>query len=872
MGGAKVLLVGWDAADWKVAAPLAESNEMPVLKRVLEQGVMADISTLEPVLSPMLWTSIATGKCADLHGILGFTELDPLTRKVRPVASTSRTCKALWSILHQQGYRSNVAAWFASHPAEPVRGSIVSDAFGRADHILPGSVYPPPLAPELAHLLVRPEEIDAEILRLFIPRLDEIDRSRPNGIATLAKILAECFTTHAVITWQMENIPWDFTAAYYIGIDHFSHAFINFHPPKPDWVAQEDFDLYSGVMAGAYRLMDLFLARLLELAGPDTTLLLLSDHGFHSDHLRPQFISSVPAGPAAQHRPLGMFAMMGPGIRPDERIYGVNLLDIAPTVLSLFGLPAGQDMPGRVLAEAFENPVVPARIPSWEAVPGDAGMHRPETAPAESGDSSKDDAASTALLNQFIALGYVDPLPAEASAAAINCERERDWNLARVFTSRNRFAEALPLLENVHHLAPARVDYLLALADCQLRLGLREEAAATAAVAAKRNLSPPVHYLLSRIAQEAGNPLDSLRHARLALAAPNPSPELLTRVGFVLFRLRREDDALAAFRQAIQLDPHRALAHFGLARVFLRRGLYPRAATAALDSVACRHDMPAAHFVLGVALLRLGDRDRAIQAFETSLSFQPPLRAAHRVLGRILGATPEGARHRALARESAGTPRQHSLGLEALREAALERARRRGTPLVSTAESFDFVLVSGLPRSGTSLMMQMLEAAGVPVMTDKIRTADDDNPEGYLEWEAIRQVGANPAILHEAAGKAIKVISMLLPELPDWHRYKVLFMDRPAAEIAISQRRMLERRGLRPAPVADMERLLREHRAQILTGLRNSAGFEVLVVDYPGLVSSPETWIPKIVDFLGGVPHEAAMRNVVRPELHRNRT
>lgn len=866
MACSKVVVLGWDAADWKVAAPLLEANEMPVLRSVVERGVMADISTLEPVLSPILWTSIATGKCADLHGILGFTELNPVTRRVRPVTSTSRTCKALWNILNQQGYRTNVAGWFASHPAEPVNGCIVSDAFGRANQVLPVSVHPATLGPELAHLIVRPEEIDAEILRMFIPRLDEIDRRNPNGIVTLANILAECFTTHAVVTWQMENMEWDLTAAYYIGIDHFSHAFINFHPPKPDWVPQQDFDLYSGVMAGSYRLMDLFLARLLQLAGPDATLLLLSDHGFHSDHLRPQYIASVPAGPAAQHRPLGIFAMAGPGIRRDERIYGVSLLDIAPTVLSLFGLPAGQDMPGRVLAEAFENPVVPERIPTWEAIPGDSGMH-----PPGAGEASPDDSASRALLDQFIALGYIDPLPAEASAAAVNCERERDWNLARVFTSRNRWAEALPLLENVHHLAPTRVDYLLALADCQLRLGLKEEAGLTASVAAKRNLSPPVHYMLSRIAQEAGDRSESLRHALLALATPNPSPELLTRVGFVLVQLRRTEDASTAFRRALELDPHRALAHFGLARLYLRQGLYSQAASSALDSINCRHDLPAAHFVLGAALLRLGDRERAIQAFETSLSFQPPLRAAHRVLGRTLGDTPEGARHRALAREFAGTPGQEQQAIESLREAACERARLRGTALITIEEPLDFILVSGLPRSGTSLMMQMLDAAGIPVMTDKVRTADEDNPEGYLEWEAIRQVGANPSILHDAAGKAIKVISMLLPELPDWHRYKVIFMDRPVAEIAASQRRMIERRGQTPGAAAEMERLLQEHRTQILTGLRNSEGFEVLVVAYPGLVKSPEDWISRIVGFLGGVPDEAAMRKVVRPELHRNR-
>src|SRR2546423_15459355 len=128
----KVLLVGWDAADWKIINPLIERGEMPVLARFLEEGVMGDMTTLEPVLSPMLWNSIATGKRADKHGILGFTEVDPQSGNIRPITSTSRKAKALWNILSQNGYRSNVVNWFGGHPAEPINGVIISDAYARA--------------------------------------------------------------------------------------------------------------------------------------------------------------------------------------------------------------------------------------------------------------------------------------------------------------------------------------------------------------------------------------------------------------------------------------------------------------------------------------------------------------------------------------------------------------------------------------------------------------------------------------------------------------------------------------------------------------------------------------------------------------------
>ena len=104
----RVLLLGWDAADWNIIHPLIEAGKMPVLEKFIEFGVSGQIATLQPILSPMLWTSIATGKRADKHDILGFVEPSPDGKGVRPVSSTSRKCKAIWNILSQSGLRSVV--------------------------------------------------------------------------------------------------------------------------------------------------------------------------------------------------------------------------------------------------------------------------------------------------------------------------------------------------------------------------------------------------------------------------------------------------------------------------------------------------------------------------------------------------------------------------------------------------------------------------------------------------------------------------------------------------------------------------------------------------------------------------------------------
>jgi len=133
MGSRKVLLVGWDAADWKVIRPLMDAGKMPNVQRLVANGATGQIATLHPPLSPMLWTSIATGKRPFKHGIHGFTEPAPDGIGVRPVTNLSRKSKALWNILNQNDLRSVVIGWWPSHPAEPINGVMVSDQYHRAD-------------------------------------------------------------------------------------------------------------------------------------------------------------------------------------------------------------------------------------------------------------------------------------------------------------------------------------------------------------------------------------------------------------------------------------------------------------------------------------------------------------------------------------------------------------------------------------------------------------------------------------------------------------------------------------------------------------------------------------------------------------------
>lgn len=186
----------------------------------------------------------------------------------------------------------------------------------------------------------------------------------------------------------------------------------------------------------------------------------------------------------------------------------------------------------------------------------------------------------------------------------------------------------------------------------------------------------------------------------------------------------------------------------------------------------------------------------------------------------------------------------------------------------------EITVVSGLPRSGTSMMMKMLEAGGIPPLQDNIRTADEDNPKGYYEFERVKKLPKDTAWLPEAKGKAVKIIALLLTKLPlKGYRYKVLFMRRDIEEILASQKRMLVRRGEATDKVSDEEMITTYHRhlSEVLSFLDANPCFTVFFVNYNDLMRDPTDWIPRINAFVGGKLDEEAMKAVVDPNLYRNR-
>lgn len=616
----RVLLIGWDGADWQMIRPLLAAGQMPNLDSLIRRGVSGNLATIQPVLSPMLWTSIATGKRADKHGICGFLEPKPDRSGVRPVTSTSRRCKALWNVLTQAGLKSQVVSWFASHPAEPINGSIVTDRYvaqcaemNGAKRFPEGTFHPASLENRLAELLVRVPDLDADALLPFVPRASEIDQNSDSRLFKLGSLIARTASVHAATMDRLKSCDdWDLTAAYYIAIDEFGHTFMPYHPPRIEGVSEEDAKIYRDVMVGCYRFHDMMLGAMLREVGPETTVVLVSDHGFKNDAHRPGHKGYE--NPVDWHRHFGMVCMAGPGVREGEALYGATVLDVTPTILTLLGLATGADMDGRVWLEALSEPVRPKQRPSWEDVEGDAGMHQEEV--------REDPIGAAEAIRQLVALGYIEAPSDDAETSVTQAIRDQKVNQAIAIANSQRAAEALPLWRELTDEHPDDFGFALQLALCLCHnLEFEEAIGVLDHLEAQQPRNVEILLQRARIHQHRGEHpelVDELLAKAEGLIADDP--QLLNALGALLAGAGRPEDAERAFDRSLAVLDDNPAALAGLARSSYQRGDFARSAELALDAVSLTHYYPTAHYTLGKALRKLARDEEAIAAFSTCLT------------------------------------------------------------------------------------------------------------------------------------------------------------------------------------------------------------------------------------------------------------
>ena len=407
----KILMIGIDGADWQVIRPLMAAGKLPNFSKVVEGGTSGVLRSMEPTLSPALWTTIATGLPPSVHRISDFVKTLSDGR-YQPVTSDDRAAPAFWNLVGSQGDTGRevgVVAWLASWPAEPVHGYMVTSYLpyiynwstgrplkGTIVEGIPRQTYPESLLAEIEPLKVRPEAVDRDLLAGFY---------EPSAPARLGKDAAECVegflwslasdeTYRRIGLHLYRRHPVDFFAVYFGGIDVVSHRFWKFTYPDamPYGADPAEIEILKHVIPSYYAYMDRVVGDFLPLLDERTTLLILSDHGF-----KPVFLPGKPTT-SGHHRLEGIVALYGRGIAPGRTLAGATLLDILPTVFALMGEPISRQLPGKVLGEAFALPGTERlKVDYIDAFP-----KRPPRASAAAGEE-----VDANVLERLRSLGYI---------------------------------------------------------------------------------------------------------------------------------------------------------------------------------------------------------------------------------------------------------------------------------------------------------------------------------------------------------------------------------------------------------------------------------------------------------------------------------
>lgn len=859
----KVLLIGWDAADWNIINPLLDSGKMPALQQLIDNGCMGNITSLEPSLSPILWTSIATGKTGDKHGILGFTETDNISKAVMPIMSTSRKTKAIWNILQQNGYKTHQVGWWASYPPEKLNGIVVSDIFaktqienGKVVHSEIDSVYPFEYKDLFNRFKLSPFDITGSLLKPFVPELSKVDQENDKKLIFIAEAIAESSNFHSAATWILEHEEWDFLAVYQKSIDTICHRFMKYYPPKLDFVSQKDFDLYKHVVEGIYLFHDMMLERLLKLAGQETTVILVSDHGFISNEQR---MSSNPKEPAAisfDHRPLGVFCIKGPGIKKDERIFGASLLDVTPTILSLCQLPLGKDLDGKPLQNIFETTVENKYIDSWDSIDGNSGMISSIEPEKKKHFGTKEE------LQQLIDLGYLEELGDDIKTAYEKSNTESKFNLGCIYSHSGNFHKATEVFEELASQFPYEPRYKIRLASTYQRIGkndksqqnidelkelAKEQNKATADKAIKRWPVPmhAVHFLEGNNLLAQGKAEEAIKVFNVLEKEIPLNSRLIIQKAKAYMAMLKYKTAQKEYEKCLKINNENIGGWIGLANCYMIDKKYEEAADAALTTISYSYFYPRAHFILGFALFQMQDFKNAAQALEVCLMQNPGFTKARNLLVFIY--------------------KNHIKNEELL---------NKHLSYFNKNKKDTIYIVSGIPRSGTSLMMQILLSAGLPVLTDNARESDIHNPKGYFEFEKTKRLANDISWLYEAKGKVVKIVSQLLFHLPDDLNYKIIFMERDIKEIILSQQKMIADKKIVSIPdtyPVHLEIAYTKNLKRVKDWQNMKSNVSFLSVNYNQLLSNPDNELSALIEFLGLQSDTESLKKNIDVNLYRSK-
>lgn len=370
-----VVLIGIDGATWDIVVPLMRDGRLPSVSGLVGRGFSSSLETLSPSLSPVIWTTVATGRPAEEHGITGFADTDPVTGEPIPFTSNQRAYRAFWNVLSENDRSVGIVGWWVTFPAEAVRGAMVSSYSalrgrtwkGSVYKDFPGQMHPPQLAVRFRDTI---ESSEREIRDLFDREIATgVDAGRLRPAQKLAledtrDVVLSDLVYSRIACDLLRTGRYDTFAVYFGSVDVASHRFWKYRDPEyarsdGSSVPDDERRHLGGVIDRAYAFVDRLVGEVVASAPPDSTFIVMSDHGFHAEAVPGLDDDSRSGGHESADLP-GMLLVSGPRIaarrysQGDRRDGDPTVFDVFPTLLYLGGLPVPRDVRGRVLLELFE--------------------------------------------------------------------------------------------------------------------------------------------------------------------------------------------------------------------------------------------------------------------------------------------------------------------------------------------------------------------------------------------------------------------------------------------------------------------------------------------------------------------------------------
>ncbi len=623
----RTVVVGLDALDWSLVDELTRRGVMPNLRALLPRAAQLTVRMRPPLLSPLIWTTIATGQPPDVHGVLDFVEPGPEGGPAQPITSAARRVPALWEMAAAAGRTSAVVGWWATYPASSIPGCTVysdrlSEQLTGVDEERPGLAYPPEAGVVARRLAVSPTSVTPETLAPIVAVTARELAAVPKGpagwddpIGGAARLMAATVTVQRLAERELERGT-DVVLVYVEGTDTVGHLFARYRPPAMPGSDPALARRFGQAVDRYHAFVDSWLGRIMAGLGRNDTIVILSDHGFTWDD-RPAVSSGAHTPTAVYwHRPDAVLIAAGPHTRPDPARRTIGPLDVLPLLLALAGLPPGADLPGGLPRGVVESGESGGAAPVRYA----ALVPRAEPSRTEVPAAGRDEA-----LAKLRALGYIggtqtapaSPPAGRPGAEAASAPAEPTANVARIEARR------------LHNLAVGLADRgeLAAAAD-----GFR------GAIAADPSYPAP-HLALARVLRLTGRLDEADRELWTGIdLGVGDAPDALTQVASEYRLMGRADRAGEVLAQASRRYPADVRVWLDLGTLAGEQGDLALARRCLERAVVLAPANALAQRNLGMACLGLGDRDAARRAFAEALRLEPGDAEVRRQLEQLGGA------------------------------------------------------------------------------------------------------------------------------------------------------------------------------------------------------------------------------------------